>query len=85
MDQTTIYFEDKTKTSIQKRGARTCSARDSGSNAKRCTLCVTITADGTKLPPFYIFKGVPDAKIEKKFKKMVYWHVAPIQVSLKSQ
>ena len=35
MDQTAIYFEDKTCTSIQKRGARKCSARDSGSNAKR--------------------------------------------------
>ena len=69
MDQTAIYFEDKSKTSIQKRGAKVVTIRDSGSDAKRCTLVVTVAADGTKLPPFFIFKGVPGAKLEKSLKR----------------
>jgi hypothetical protein len=65
MDQTAIYFEAKSKTVVAPKGVRTVAIRDSGSNSKRCTVCVTISADGTKLPPFFVFKGVPGAKIER--------------------
>jgi transposase-like protein len=52
MDQTAVYFESKSKCIVAQKGARSVCARDSGSDAKRCTIVVTVAADGTKLPPF---------------------------------
>jgi len=66
MDETAVYFESKSNTTVSKRGVKTVPARDSGSNSKRCTVCVAVAADGTKLPLFYVFKGAPNALIEKK-------------------
>ena len=57
MDQTAVWFEMKSATTVDTVGARTVSVRDSGSNSKRCTVCLAVAADGTKLPPFVIFKG----------------------------
>ena len=38
-----------------------------GSTAnKRCTGCVTIAADGSKLPLFVIFKGIDNGRIAKE-------------------
>jgi DDE superfamily endonuclease/Tc5 transposase DNA-binding domain len=64
MDQTAVYFESKSKCIVAKKGARSVCARDSGSDAKRCTIVVTVAADGTKLPPFFVFKGQPGKKTE---------------------
>ena len=58
MDQTAVWFEMKSSTTVDLTGARTVSIRDSGSNTKRCTVCLAVAADGTKLPPFVIFKGM---------------------------
>jgi hypothetical protein len=64
MDQTAVWFEMKSSTTVDTVGARTVSVRDSGSGTKRCTVCLAVAADGTKLPPFVIFKG--------KYKFIVY-------------
>jgi hypothetical protein len=65
MDQTAIYFEAKTSFVVAKKGSKNVPCRASGSDAKRCTVVVTIAADGTKLPPFFIFKGKPGKQTEK--------------------
>jgi DDE superfamily endonuclease len=57
MDQTAVWFEMKSSTTVDVLGAQTVSVRDSGSNSKRCTVCLAVAADGTKLPPFVVFKG----------------------------
>jgi hypothetical protein len=57
MDQTALYFEMKSSTTVNVVGARTVLIRDSASNSKRATVCLTVAAAGTKLPPFVIFKG----------------------------
>jgi hypothetical protein len=57
MDQTAVYFEMKSSTTVHEKGARTVSVRESGSNSKRATICLAVAADGTKLPPFVVFKG----------------------------
>jgi len=57
MDQTAVYFEAKYKMMFNVKGANSVAARDSGSNTKRCTVVLAVAADGTKLPPFVIFKG----------------------------
>jgi DDE superfamily endonuclease len=64
MDRTAVYFESKSKCKVAKKGARCVCAQDSGSDAKRCTIAVTVAADGTKLPPFFVFKGQPGWKTE---------------------
>jgi transposase-like protein len=57
MDQTAVYFEMKSSTTVHKKGERTVSVRDSASNSKRATVVLAVAADGTKLPPFVVFKG----------------------------
>jgi hypothetical protein len=57
MDQTAVYFEMKTTTTVHEVGAKTVSVRKSGSNSKRATIVLAVAADGTKLPPFVVFKG----------------------------
>jgi transposase-like protein len=57
MDQTAVYFEMKSSTTVDKVGTRTVSIRDSASNSKRATVVLAVAADGTKLPPFVVFKG----------------------------
>jgi DDE superfamily endonuclease len=67
MDQTAILFEPKVKRCVHHKVSNTVSCRASGSNQRRATVCITVAAaDGTKLPPFYIFKGLPGATIETK-------------------
>jgi hypothetical protein len=54
MDQTAVFFESKSQTVVSTKG-KTVPSRDSGCNAKRATVVVTIAADGTKLDPFFIY------------------------------
>jgi len=57
MDQMAVYYESKSKTMISVISAGSVPACDSGSNSKRCTVILAVAADGTKLPPFVVFKG----------------------------
>jgi hypothetical protein len=57
MDQTAVYFEMKGNTTVHAKGEKTISVRDSGAS-KRATVCVAVAADGTRLPPFVVFKGM---------------------------
>lgn len=72
MDQTAVYFESKSKSTVEEKGKRTVSTRDSGSNTKRCTVVVTVSATGKKLPPFFVFKGVPGKKLETRLLEQGY-------------
>jgi transposase-like protein len=58
MDQTAVYFDMKSTTTVHEKGARTVSVRESGSNSKRATIVLAVAANGTKLPPFVVFKGL---------------------------
>jgi hypothetical protein len=70
MDQTAVYFKSISKTVVVKKGSKTIFASESGSNNKRCTVVVTVAADGTKLHPFFILKRQPGIFLEQHFKKM---------------
>jgi hypothetical protein len=74
MDQTAVYFEMKSSTTVNEVGARTVSIRDSASNSKRATIVLAVAADGTKLPPFVVFKG-------KSHSFLVFKHVSNIMYS----
>lgn len=68
MDQTNIYFELKSDTTVDKKGKKSIAIRDSGSNSKRCTVALTVAADGTKLPPFLFSKQQRLVRLHKKSK-----------------
>jgi DDE superfamily endonuclease len=65
MDQTAVYFESKSRTIVARKGKKSVCQRDSGCDAKRATVVVTVAADGTKLDPFFIFKARPGKKVEQ--------------------
>jgi DDE superfamily endonuclease len=66
MDQTAVYFESKSRTIVARKGKKSVCQRDSGCDAKRATVVVTVAADGTKLEPFFIFKARPGKKVEQQ-------------------
>ena len=47
------------------------SVRHGSSANKRCTVCVTVAADGTRLPLFVIFKGSPNGPIAKSLQDII--------------
>lgn len=71
MDQTRINFEPEIRSTIEKRGQQTISVRSTGSNSHSLTAFLAVAADGTKLPPFLIFKAKAGAHIEKKIPSIV--------------
>ena len=60
MDQTPVFFSMSSKQTFELIGKKTIHIRTSTNDTKRVTVAVTITADGTLLPSFLIFKGKPD-------------------------
>jgi len=63
MDETAIYFDTKAIYTIEAKGSQTVLVRAGDTYSQRATLCVTVAADGTKLPLFIIFKGMPGGTI----------------------
>ncbi|ETV73354.1 hypothetical protein H257_11864 [Aphanomyces astaci] len=71
MDETPLPLEPEVKTTIATKGSRTVSARKCTSSNPRVTVCLAIVSDGTKLPPFVVFKGVPGARIDSNLEAIV--------------
>lgn len=71
MDQTRINFEPEIRSTIARRGQKTISVRSTGSNTHSLTAFLAVAADGTKLPPFVIFKAKAGAVIEKRIPSIV--------------
>ncbi len=65
MDETAVYFDAHHCSTIHERGAKTVSVRRGSSENKRCTVCITVAADGRKLPLFVIFKGAVNGRISQ--------------------
>jgi hypothetical protein len=55
-DQTPVFFDMPRNTSIEKQGVRSVTIKTTGAEKQRCTVMLTVTADGGKLPPYEIFK-----------------------------
>ncbi|RLO09483.1 hypothetical protein DYB28_001804 [Aphanomyces astaci] len=70
MDETPEYFERKVHTTISQKGATTVSARVCSTH-NRVSVCLAVTATGTKLPPYVVFKGVPGARIDASLEKIL--------------
>jgi hypothetical protein len=68
-DQTNIDFDIAASTTLENRGRRSISIKNTGSS-KRCTVLLAVTLSGVKLPPFIIFEGQPGdrSRIRREFK-----------------
>lgn len=66
MDQTPIPFSLAGRSTLTLKGEKTVTVRASGNDKTRCTVCLTVCADGTKLKPMVIFKGTKEGRIAKK-------------------
>jgi len=55
-DQTALSFDFPYDRAIDKKGARTVSIATTGHEKSRFTVMLACMADGTKLPPFVVFK-----------------------------
>ena len=58
IDETNVYFDMVGSYTLEKRGSKTVSILSTKSS-NRCTVILGCAMDGTKLPPFLVFKGVP--------------------------
>eukprot|EP00474_Spongospora_subterranea_P010808 CRZ11266.1 hypothetical protein [Spongospora subterranea] len=67
MDQTNMPFDNPYKTTYPRRGSRTVIRKTIGSSV-RCSVALSVTFDGQKLPPMIVFKGVSSGRIAKEFR-----------------
>jgi hypothetical protein len=66
MDETPIWLDMAADTTVDHIGSRSVPIKSTGNEKARITVCLAAKADGTKLPPFLIFKGKrPDKELLK--------------------
>jgi len=75
MDETPMAFNLPSQSTIEECGKRTVSILTTGHERTNFTVTLTCLADGTKLPPFIIFKLVNVPR--EKFPDGVYVHANP--------
>lgn len=63
MSQTTVPFSLGSGQTLELRGATTVTVKSTGNKKTRCTVSLTIAADGSKLKPMIIFKGQPHGRV----------------------
>ena len=66
MLETAVYFGINHNCTVNQRGAKTVFVHRDSTAYKRCIVCVTVAADGKKLPLFDIFKGTVKGRIPKE-------------------
>uniref|UniRef100_A0A8C4STC8 HTH CENPB-type domain-containing protein n=1 Tax=Erpetoichthys calabaricus TaxID=27687 RepID=A0A8C4STC8_ERPCA len=64
-DQTPVYFENPSNTTVNAVGDKSVPVRTGGREKQWCTVMLTILVDGKKLPPYVIFKWKTLLKNEK--------------------
>ncbi len=65
MDQTPVYMNCAPHLTVHKKGTKTVPIRVRGVNSQSFSLAVAVAKDGTKLPLFVVFKGMPGGSIER--------------------
>lgn len=66
MDQTTVYWGMGSRTTVDFVGSPTERSTSSESERYRCTMALTIFANGRVLPRHFVFKGAPGGDFEKE-------------------
>ena len=57
MDETPVWADMVSDTTVDKTGARTITMKSTGHEKCRVSVCLTAKADGSKLKPFIVFKN----------------------------
>ena len=70
MDETPIWADMVSNTTVDVTGGKTVTVKTTGHEKSRVSVCLAAKADGTKLPPFIVFKGAKRevAALDKEFK-----------------
>ena len=63
MDQTAVTFTMSPKRTLDLEGKQSIIIQNTTCSTNRFTVSLTIAADGSKLKPFFIFKGAPNGRI----------------------
>lgn len=64
MDQTAVYAHAGRKTTVESVGARIVPVSTGGSESFRCTVALTVCADGRIFPPHFVYKGCQGADVQ---------------------
>ena len=67
MNQTPYNVKEFGRKTLAKKGAKTVNVKEIKTLLGRVTACLSVCADGTKLPPMFIFIGKPGGSIEREF------------------
>ncbi|EGZ09752.1 hypothetical protein PHYSODRAFT_367588, partial [Phytophthora sojae] len=84
MDQTSIYSTMASRTTVGVVGATRVSTLTEGSDSYRCTMAVTVAADGRKFPPHFVFQGQPGGDVEREVRSYCEEEVATFSVQAKA-
>ena len=70
MDETTIWADMVSDTTVDVTGKKTVAVKTTGHGKSRVSVCLVAKTDGTKLPPFIVFKSAKRevAAMDKEFK-----------------
>ncbi len=64
MDETPVYFDLVPNKVVDRVGVRSCIVRTTGAEKRHITVALTVTANGEMLPPFIIFKGKRQPRLQ---------------------
>ena len=67
MDQTPVFFSMTPNTTLETQGSRSVHVRASSGSTMRVTLAVFVTANGEMLPPYMVYKGKANGRINREF------------------
>lgn len=68
MNDTAVFFRATPKPTVHTVVVNTVSIHCTPSNSRRIKDCVSVACDGSKPPPFVIFKSKPNEKIEESLR-----------------
>ncbi|KAG7337524.1 hypothetical protein IV203_018970 [Nitzschia inconspicua] len=85
MDQTPLPFSLASQSTLEMRGTRSVTIRQSGNNKTRATASLAVAADGSKLKPMIIFKGEPRGTIATRELPMelqlfCFWTISDVTI-----
>lgn len=80
MDQTAIFCTLGSKTTVEVIGKETVPAVCGGNDSWRCTVALTVSANGQMHAPHFVFKAEPGGEVEKEVRAYALEEVATFSV-----
>ncbi|RLN11030.1 hypothetical protein BBJ28_00009198 [Nothophytophthora sp. Chile5] len=84
MDQTSMYCDMRSRATVELVGAPTVPSITGGGESYRCTVALTVSADGRMHPPHFVFKGVPGGTVEAQVRRFALPETATFSVQTKA-